>query len=76
MAGSHDEWATLAKRLLKAELKRAGVGYAELARRLNEMGLQETEASVTVKVNRGTFPAWFLLAVLRAIGCSTLRLES
>jgi hypothetical protein len=39
------------------------------------MGLPETEGSVQVKINRGTFPAWFLFAVMRAIGVSTLRLE-
>ena len=39
------------------------------------MGLPETDASVQVKINRGAFPAWFLLAALRAIGVSTLRLE-
>ncbi len=75
MAGTSDEWANRAKRHLKAELKRADVGYAELARRLTEMGLPETEGSVTVKINRGAFPAWFLFAVMRAIGLNTLRLE-
>lgn len=48
-----DEWAERAKRMLKAELKLAGVGYDELARRLSEMGLHETVGSITVKVNRG-----------------------
>lgn len=75
MAGTSDEWADRAKRHLKAELKRADVGYAELARRLTEMGLPETEGSVTVKINRGAFPAWFLFAVMRAIGAHTLRVE-
>jgi hypothetical protein len=75
MAGSSEEWAGLAKRHLKAELKRADVGYAELARRLTEMGLPETEGSITVKINRGAFPAWFLFAVMRAIGAHTVRLE-
>lgn len=75
MAASSDEWADLAKRILKSELKRAGVGYVELAKRLTEMGLPETEGSITVKINRGAFPAWFLFAVMRAIGAHTLRLE-
>jgi hypothetical protein len=75
MVGMSEKWATHAKRHLKAELKRADVGYAELARRLTEMGLPETEGSVTVKINRGAFPAWFLFAVMRAIGAHTLRLE-
>jgi Domain of unknown function (DUF6471) len=34
MPASNAVWAERAKRCLKAELKRAGVGYAELASRL------------------------------------------
>lgn len=75
MTGRSAEYAERVKRLLKAELKRAGVGYAELARRLTEMGLPETEGSITVKINRGGFPAWFLIASLEAIGSPSLRLD-
>jgi hypothetical protein len=75
MAATSDDWAELAKRHLKASLKRHDVGYVELAKRLTEMGLPETEGSVTVKINRGTFAAWWLLAVMRAVGASTLHLE-
>jgi len=75
MAGVSSEWAEIAKRLIKAELKRADVGYTDLAQRLTEMGLPETEGSVTVKINRGAFPAWFLLAVMKAIGRNMVRLD-
>jgi hypothetical protein len=75
MAGTSDEWADLAKRHLKAELARADMKYADLAQRLTDMGLPETEGSVQVKINRGTFPAWFLFAVMRAVGARTLHLE-
>jgi hypothetical protein len=75
MAATSDEWADLAKRYLRGEMARAGVRNAELAKRLTDMGLPETEASVQVKINRGAFPAWFLLAALRAIGVASLRLE-
>ncbi len=75
MQDTQKKWADHAKRHLKAELKRADVGYTELARRLTEMGLPETEGSVTVKINRGAFPAWFLFAVMRVIGAHTLRVE-
>ena len=75
MGDASDEWAAKAKRHIKAELKHADIGYGELARRLAEMGLPETEGSVTVKINRGTFPAWFLLAVMKATGTTTLRLH-
>jgi hypothetical protein len=63
------EWAERAKRLVKVELKRADVTYEELARRLREdHGLEETAASIGNKLSRGTFPASFFLAVMRAIG--------
>ena len=75
MPGSSDEWADKAKRYLKAEMTRAGVRNAELAKRLTDMGLPETEGSVQVKINRGAFPAWFLLAAMSAIGVASLRLE-
>jgi hypothetical protein len=72
---SQDHWQTLVKRHIKAELKRVGVGYADLAARLTEMGLTETEGSVTVKINRGAFPAWFFFASMKAIGTHTVRLR-
>lgn len=75
MAATSDEWADLARRYLKGEMARAGVKNAELARRLTEMGLPETDAGVQVKINRGAFPAWFMLAALRALGATSLRLE-
>jgi Domain of unknown function (DUF6471) len=62
------EWADRAKRFVKAELKRADVTYEELARRLCEHGLEEAESSVSNKHSRGTFPATFFLATMKAIG--------
>ena len=68
MADGRDEWADRARRFLKAELKRAEVTYEELARRLTAIGIHETKGSVTVKVNRGAYPAWFFFAAMKAIG--------
>ena len=69
------EWATKASRFLKVELKRAGIGYKELAQRLNEHGLEETEDSISAKLGRGTFSAHFLLACLAVLGIAALILE-
>ena len=69
------EWSDRAKRFLKAELKRANITYEELARRLREHGLDETKHSVAAKVGRGTFPAAFFLAAMKAIGVEQVRLE-
>jgi len=54
-------------RFLKAETKRAGVTYAQLAEKLKEHGLEETEASIASKLARGTFATTFFLAVLAAL---------
>jgi len=62
------DWADRIRRYVKADLKRANVSYAELARRLKDQGLDETEASITAKLNRGTFAATFFLATMKAIG--------
>lgn len=69
------EWTERTKRFLKSELKRADVTYEELARRLREHGLDETKHSVAAKVGRGTFPASFFLAAMKAIGVEQVRLE-
>jgi len=60
-------WEDRARRFLKAELARAEIGYRELAERLTKQGMRETEASIANKISRGTFPATFLLACLKAI---------
>jgi Domain of unknown function (DUF6471) len=61
------EWGLKASRFLKAELKRAGVGYKELAERLTHHGMEETETSVAGKLSRASFGVAFFLAVLAVL---------
>jgi hypothetical protein len=64
-----------ARRYLKAELKRAGVTYEELALRLNKQGFpDESKASIASKLSRGSFSATFMIATLKAIGRETVTL--
>ena len=74
MAAKEKEYADKVRRFLKAELKRADVSYAELARRLNEHGLEETEVGIASKLSRGTFSATFLLACLAVLGVAAIAL--
>jgi Domain of unknown function (DUF6471) len=68
-------WVDRAKRLIKAELKRADVTYEELARRLREYHcLSETKVSVANKLSRGTFSTAFFLAAMKAIGRESVNL--
>lgn len=60
--------------LLKAELKRKGVTYAQLVDKLAEIGVDEKEVNVRNKLSRGKFTAAYLLQCLTAIGSDTLRL--
>ena len=75
IAASEKELADRMARFLKAELKRAGITYEDLAERLKEHGLTETRDSVAAKLKRGTFPATFLIAVVAAIGLAEIALE-
>lgn len=71
----HDHWRASAKNLLKAELKRHGIDYDSLANRLNQIGVNETKASITNKLSRGTFPFTFFLQCMEAIGQKEVRLK-
>jgi urease accessory protein UreF len=75
LAESEKDLAGRTARFLKAEMKRAGVTYAELAVRLKEHGLEETEASISSKLARGTFAATFLLGVMAALELATIQLD-
>lgn len=75
MTPKEKEWAGKVSRFLKAELKRADVGYKELADRLKAHGLEETEAGIASKLSRGTFAAIFFLAVLAVLEMEGIRLE-
>jgi hypothetical protein len=72
---SESEWESLAKSLLKAELKRRGVGYQQLAERLSEIGFPETAHNIGNKISRGRFTAVFMLQCLSVIGAKSLRLD-
>jgi hypothetical protein len=69
------EYEAKAKNLLKGELKRRGLTYAQLVEKLAALGVEETERNLTNKISRGGFSAAFLVQCLAAIGCTTLRLD-
>lgn len=68
------EWEEKAANLLKAEIKRQGLTYAQLVEKLAEIGVSEDERNVRNKVSRGKFTAAFLLQCLSAIGSQEVRL--
>ncbi|BAQ45881.1 MULTISPECIES: DUF6471 domain-containing protein [Methylobacterium] len=74
--GIEEAWDARVKGILKAELKRKGVAYAQLVDKLDAIGVKETEPNIRNKLARGKFTAVFLIQCLRAIGCRNLSLEN
>lgn len=71
--------ADLEKRLsayLKAEIKAAGITYAQLIERLERHGYPDvTIDSLKKKLMRGQFSAGFFLATLAALGVTQIALK-
>lgn len=68
------DYELMAANLLKAELKRKGVTYAQLVDKLAAIGVDEKEVNIRNKLSRGKFTAAFLLQCLSAIATQELRL--
>jgi hypothetical protein len=75
MAKSQKDWEDEVKGLLKGELKKRGVTYAQLVGKLGELGVMDSEPNIRNKLARGKFTAVFLIQCLEAIGASSLRLS-
>jgi hypothetical protein len=71
---AHSEWEAKAANILKAELKRKGVTYAQLVDKLAAIGVDEKEVNIRNKLSRGKFTAAFFLQCLSAIGCENVHL--
>lgn len=72
---AEDRWMYAAKGLLKSELKRRNLTYADLAERLTAVGTPENERNLRNKIARGSFTAAFLLECLHVIGCREVRVD-
>lgn len=75
MAANETEWESRVKGLLKAELKRRNVTYAELVEKLADIGVVDSEPNIRNKISRGKFTAVFFVQCLTAIGASSLHLQ-
>ncbi len=69
-----NNWKDKVKGLLKAEIKRRGLSYADLAEKLAQVGVQDSERNISNKIARGSFTAVFFVQCLEAIGCQMLYL--
>ena len=76
MAAKRRDWEAQVKGLLKAELKRRNLSYADLADKLRSHWRQrQSSRNISNKIGRGTFTAIFFVQCMEAIGCHTVHLE-
>jgi 3-mercaptopyruvate sulfurtransferase SseA len=75
MAAKRKDWHAQVKGLLKAELKRRNLSYANLADKLAAIGVKDNERNISNKISRGTFTAVFFMQCMEAIGCRTVHLN-
>jgi hypothetical protein len=69
------EWQRRVKGILKAELKRRHMTYRDLAEKLRQIGIEDTERNISNKIARGSFTAVFFVQCLDAVGCRSVQLD-
>jgi len=69
------DWEAKARGIVRAEMAKRGLTYAQLVEKLQEIGVPEDERNLRNKVSRGKFTAAFLLQCLAAMGAHSLHLE-
>jgi hypothetical protein len=69
------DWGTYAKGVLRSEMARRRISYADLVSLLGDVGVKETEANLRNKVSRGSFTAAFMLQCLSVMRVTTLHLD-
>ncbi|WP_390911316.1 DUF6471 domain-containing protein [Pseudosulfitobacter sp. SM2401] len=68
------EWSDKSKNLLRSELKRKGVTYAQLSDLLSKIDVDENEKNIANKISRGVFTMAFFLQCMTAIEVTEIRL--
>jgi hypothetical protein len=75
VAAKRRDWEAQVKGLLKAELKRRNLSYADLADKLAAVGVKDSGRNISNKIARGSFTAVFFVQCMEAIGAKTIHLE-
>lgn len=70
-----ETWNEKASNILKSILTRRNIKYHELAIKLNTLGIEETQGSISNKISRGTFSFVFFMQCMEALGIKEIRLD-
>lgn len=60
---------------IRSEMARLEIGYADLARRLTDLGVEISERALSNKIARGTFSASFFALCLEALAVNYLKVD-
>jgi hypothetical protein len=75
MAAKTKDWQAQVKGILKAELARRNLSYADLAEKLAAVGVKDNDRNIANKIARGSFTAVFFVQCMEAIGCRAIHLD-
>ncbi len=69
------EWAMAVSRLVKAQMASSGMTYADLSRKLEEIGTHQSPENLRVKINRGNFGAQLFVQLFLVMGKAEVNLK-
>jgi len=69
------DWNSKAKRIIKSELAKREIDYIKLAELMKSIGIDEKQANIANKINRGAFSLGFALQIFKAIGVEQVDLK-
>lgn len=69
------DWNSKAKRIIKSELAKREIDYIKLAELMKDIGVNEKQANIANKINRGAFGFSFALQIFKAIGVEQVDLK-
>lgn len=75
MQTTSDVWEKQARKLVKVELVRQDVSLAQLADRLDKMGVSENAQNLSNKISRGKFSLAFFLKIMEALEVRRIELN-
>jgi hypothetical protein len=68
------DWEAKARGIIRGEMARQGVTYAQLVGRLAAIGVVEDERNLRNKISRGKFTAGFMLQCLKSMNVQSFSL--
>ena len=69
------DWEAKARGIIRGEMARQGVTYAQLVEKLAAIDVKEDERNLRNKVSRGKFTAGFLLQTMAALSQNEIRIK-